>query len=241
MTEMQILSLGSPESRIVTQTKNKRRFYTEVGTMHDQRMELPPPEEIGDWLRRTRREHDITQTDLADRSDVSPSQISRIESQQGGTAYHTIYRIQQELLTMIEPDTTHSIAAVLTGKHDSRDAAYTLATVAADASISTAIDTMQRLQISQLPVITEDGTAVGRLTERDLLGATDSDARVKTHMRPPFPELPANTPVTIARELLETNEAILVTPGDTDLEPVGEHDYVGILTPSDFTQASTAT
>jgi predicted transcriptional regulator len=209
--------------------------------MQDERMELPPPEELADWLRRTRRENGITQTDLAHRSDVSPSQISKIESQQGGTAYHTIYRIQQELLAMIESETTRPIAAVLTQKHDSHDAAYTLASVAPDASITTAVDMMQQLQISQLPVIAADGTSVGRLTERDLLDTTDSDARVKKHMRPPFPELTADTPATIARDLLETNEAILITPGNTDLEPVGEHNYVGILTPSDFTQPPTTT
>lgn len=197
-------------------------------------MELPPPEELADWLRETRTAHDVTQTELAERSEVSPSQISRIESQRGGTAYETIYRIQQELLALIETESTLQVADVLSKKHATHPDDYELAYVEPTASIETGVDIMQGLKVSQLPVFENGVNSVGRLTERDLLEATNPTDVVKDHMRPPFPEIAADTPASIARDLLETNEAVLITAGKADRSPSEEHGYVGILTPSDF-------
>lgn len=197
-------------------------------------MELPPPEELGEWLRATRSEHGVTQTELADRLDVSPSQISRIESRQGGARYETLYRVQQELLTLIDSESTTNVRDVLARKHDFRPPVYELVSVAPTESVETAIEQMEDLNISQLPVIDQSGQSVGRLTERYLLEVTDLTTDVRQHMRTPFPEIPADAPATLARDLLDTNEAVLITPGQTNLSKTEENPYVGVLTPADF-------
>jgi len=202
--------------------------------MDDPRMELPPPEELGEWLRATRSKHGVTQTELADRLDVSPSQISRIESRQGGARYETLYRVQQELLTLIDSESTTYVRDVLARKHDFRPPAYELVSVAPNDSVEKAIEQMEDLNISQLPVIDQSGQSVGRLTERYLLEVTDLTTDVRQHMRTPFPEIPADAPATLARDLLDTNEAVLITPGQSELSKPEDNPYVGILTPADF-------
>jgi len=199
-------------------------------------IELPPPEELTEWLRETRREHDVTQTELAERADVSPSQISRIESQSGGTAYRKMYRLQRELLTIIADDEDSLVEDVLAAKHAALNEEYELVSAAPDQTVATAAETMRQLQVSQLPVMTQERESVGRFTERDLL-TIDMGQRaepIDRFMRSPFPEVPADTLTSIARDILETNEAMLVTPSKETAAKDGTHEYRGILTPSDF-------
>lgn len=63
---------------------------------------------------------------------------------------------------------------------------------------------------------------------------TDLNTAVQQHIRVPFSEIPADAPATLARDLLDTNEAVLITPGQTNLADLEKNLYVGILTPSDF-------
>lgn len=204
--------------------------------MDDPRMELPPAEEIGEWFRTIRAEHGVTQTELADRLDMSPSQISRIESRQGGARYETLYRLQQELLTLIDSESTVLVHDVLDQKHEVRSSEYNLISVEPDDPVETAVVQMEEYNISQLPVIEESGQSTGRLTERYLLSVTDLTTEVRQHMRTPFPEVPADAPATLARDLLDTNEAVLITPGQSDISKPEASPYVGIMTPADFTR-----
>lgn len=206
----------------------------ELATMVESRIELPPAEELAEWLRQTRRRHSITQTELAERAEVSPSQISRIEGRQGGTAYMTMYRLQQELLTMISAESVPQVSDVLAEKHNAVGGEYELVTVTPEDTVATASERMRNLQISQLPVLTNEKEAVGRVTERDLMSISQIDDSIKKYIGPPFPAVPANTPVAIARTLLEKSEAILVTPSREDTAEDAEDNYIGILTPSDL-------
>ena len=201
--------------------------------MVDPRMELPPAEELADWLRKTRQKHHITQTDLAQRAEVSPSQISRLESQSGGTAYKNMYRLQRELLTMIADESEPRVRKILEMKEDD-NGELELETVEPEDRVSSAVDIMKKYQISQLPVLTSNNESAGRLTERDLLNASDPEAPVKKYMRAPLPEVPADTPVSIARDLLEENEALLITPGQERTTDSKDDLYVGILSPADL-------
>jgi predicted transcriptional regulator len=204
--------------------------------MDKTKIELPPPEEIADWLRTTRKNHDVTQKELAERAEVSPSQISRVESQKAGTAYEKIYRIQQELSALTDEKSKINVEDILSKKHASRSSEYELAFINPTEPIEIAVDIMEELNISQLPVIEESGKSVGRLTERDLLTAQKLSTRVEEYMRPPMPELTAETPASIARDLLKTNEAVLITPTQDMSSTTENHRYIGILTPSDFTR-----
>lgn len=220
--------------------------------MDDPRMELPTSEELANWFRSTREEHNVTQTSLADHAGISPSQISRVESLSGDASYETMVRLQRELLTIIERSSgTPLMRDVLRKKHETSLEEYNLVCAEPSASVEDVIEKMLTLRVSQLPVMTANGESVGRITERDLInGDANKEDVVETYMRTPFPEVETETPATIARDLLETNEAVLVTvsaPGEASIEEdlitaggkrnasVDQHHYAGILTRADFT------
>lgn len=221
--------------------------------MDESDMELPSPEELADWFRATREEHGVTQTTLADRAGISPSQISRVESRSGDASYETMYRLQRELFSIIERQSgvTTAVGDVLATKHQQYGDKYGLVGAEPSAKVEDVVETMATLRVSQLPIITREGNSEGRIAERDLIDADCRDRdRIKTHMRSPFPEVGVETPATIARDLLQTNEAVLVTDGETaessvevdlvtagtrERDSVSDHHYVGILTRADFT------
>jgi predicted transcriptional regulator len=219
--------------------------------MADPEMRVPSPEELADWLRSTRKEHGITQTALADRVGVSPSQISRIESRSGDASYETMYRIQRELLSIVEfrSGATRSVRDILAEKHEQRGETYGLVCTTEAALVGDVVKRMEALNISQLPVFSSDGRSVARITERDVLGDDCLNDPVEKHMRSPFPEVGAEAAAAIARDLLQTNPAVLVTVGATDEPPIEieligsadtsgraltDHNYVGILTRADL-------
>ena len=213
--------------------KKPKTVVSEEEDMDDPRMELPPPEELGEWLRATRSEHGVTQTELAERLDVSPSQISRIESRQGGARYETLYRLQQELLTVIDATSTIQVKDVLTRKHDVRSSAYELVAVAPDDSVETAVEQMEELNISQLPVIEASGQSAGRLTERYLLGLTTLPTEARPHILTPFPVIPAATPATLALHLLDTTQNHSPQTGHTVIVDLAGTADVDSVNPSD--------
>jgi cystathionine beta-synthase len=92
-----------------------------------------------------------------------------------------------------------------------------------------AIELMNRMGISQLPVVDEKGECVGsvqdwQLTTRALEDRLLLDYPVSKHMGPAFPVIAEEQPLTAATELLRKNPAVLVQRG--------QH-LVGILTKFD--------
>lgn len=196
-------------------------------------MELPAPEELADWIRSMRNEHGITQTELAARIGLSPSQISRLEGQKGDASYKTMYRLQQALRTMAEASTTATVRDILDAKHQRYDDTYRFVSAQAGDTLHAVAEIMDDLDISQMPVFDGD-TSIGRITQQDILKADDIHSPVKQHMRPPFPEIGEDTPVSIARDLLQSNEAVLVRYSEGNEDQEDDHPYAGIVTPADF-------
>lgn len=195
--------------------------------------QLPAPEELAAWIRDQRYLHDLSQTELAEQVGISPSQLSRIENQSGRATYQTLYEIQEALEELGDP-TAQSVGDVLARKHEGRSEDYTLAVASPTESLAAVGQRMRDLDISQLPVFDAENKHVGRIADQDLIAtAVDSHDPVEEHMRRPFPEIPADAPASTARNHLRTNEAVLVTAGDTDLEP-HKGSVVGILSPADF-------
>ena len=196
---------------------------------------LPPPEELAAWIRDQRYLHDLSQTELAEKVGISPSQLSRIENQSGRATYKTLYDIQQTLEEVSDPS-TKPVSERIQVKNQEYGEEYSLAYVSPDTSIIRAGELMNDLDVSQLPVIAESGENVGRIAAQDLLSTTvEREEPVSDHMRRPFPEIPADAPESTARNHLRTNEAVLVRPGETDLQTHGTTGLVGLLTPADFT------
>lgn len=195
--------------------------------------QLPPPEEIGAWIRDQRSQYDISQQELAKRAGISPSQLSRIENRTGRATYQTLYDLQQLFADISDTDQSR-IADLVRHKHDTVSEELTLVWAAPDQRIESLIDQLQQLDISQLPVL-DMGENVGRLTTQQLVASgVDPDDLVEDHMGRPFPELPADAPVSTAREHLQTNRAILITPGGTDLQAIESTGFAGVLTPVDL-------
>lgn len=196
---------------------------------------LPAPDELAAWIRDQRYVHDLSQTELADRVGISPSQLSRIETQSGRATYQTLYDIQDVLETLGDAESS-PVAQILEAKAAARSEEYTLAYATPTQPIADVGQRMNDLDISQLPVFTEAGDNVGRITDQDLVSlSVEAHDTVEEHMRRPFPEVPADAPQSTARNQLRTNEAVLMTPGDTGQQPVDQTGVVGILTPADFT------
>jgi len=198
--------------------------------------QLPSPEDIATWIRDQRYSLDLSQTELAKKAGISPSQLSRIENQSGRATYQMIYEIQETLGELRESSTT-PVAEFLKTKHELQSDDYRFAYIVPGDSVSTAGAIMHELDISQLPVLSDAGENIGRITDQDLLSASLSpDDRVEEHMRRPFPSIPGDAPQSTVKTQLRTNEAILVTPGDTDLPVVESTSFAGILAPADFTE-----
>jgi cystathionine beta-synthase len=96
--------------------------------------------------------------------------------------------------------------------------------------VKDAIDLMNRVGVSQLPVLDEQGRCVGTVQDWELTGKALEeriilDYPVGKHMGPPLPVLDEDASVQVATEALRKSSAVLVKRGDA---------LVGILTKFDL-------
>lgn len=200
----------------------------------DSRELLPPPSRVSAWLRRRRDEVGLTQAELADRANISPSQISHIESpsRDEGMSYHTLYRLQQALIRAGRDRGTR-IVDVLERKQDRRGPEYELVRVAADETVATAVDRMDEYDISQVPVF-DDDRLVGSLTMWGALDVTaPAETRVEAVAGDPFPIVATEDLLSSVETLLQDHDAVLVRPSSLDRSAEPEA-FAGILTPADL-------
>ncbi len=174
-------------------------------------MDLPTPQD----LRERRNGLSLTQSELAERADVSQPLIARIEGGDVDPRLSTIRRIVQAL-----DEAEGSIVRA-------RDLMHTdVVAVAPEQSISEAVRTMHEEAYSQLPVL-RDGVPVGSISQGDLVGL-EEDARdepVNRHKGESFPTVSPEATLEELSNLLEHYKAVLVTEG-------GE--TVGIITEADI-------
>ena len=94
--------------------------------------------------------------------------------------------------------------------------------------------TMAAAEIRHLPVVDEAGALVGILSQRDLLGCDDPDARVA--------DLMSEEVITVAPETAAYEAALLLWTRRIGCVPVTRNDgtLVGLLTESDFVRLAYA-
>ncbi len=174
-------------------------------------MELPTPED----LRQRRTELELTQSELADRADVSQPLIARIEGGDVDPRLSTLRRIVNALESA-ESDVVRASELM----HSN------VVSVSPADAVAQAAKKMEAEAYSQLAVI-QDGTPVGSISQSDLV-SLDSKARdepVSEHMSESFPTVSKDATLDEISNLLEHYKAVMITEaGNT----------VGIITEADL-------
>jgi predicted transcriptional regulator len=192
---------------------------------------LPPLETVSDWVRDTRTGLDLTLSELGEAARLSPSQLSRLENSEGNPSYEAIYRVYTELK---EQHGDATVGSILESKRE-RYPEIQFEYVDPDETCADAAARMDKYSISQLPVL-ENEQAVGSVTDMTLieLGEALESVSVRDVADPPFPEVAITTDQETVRNLLRTNQAVLLTESpDVDTVPVVGR-YVGLVTAADF-------
>lgn len=163
-------------------------------------MEVPTPED----LRQKRNELGLTQSELADRADVSQPLIARIENGDVDPRLSTVTRIVQ----------------VFDGFEAERVTAEDLmstdvVSVSPDDTVGAAVDRMQESQFSQLPVV-DDDVPVGAMSDAIVAHARSEvddlpDAQVEDVMGESFPTVSPEEDLSTVSRLLDHASAVLVT------------------------------
>ncbi len=174
-------------------------------------MELPTPED----LKQRRTDLGLTQSELADRADVSQPLIARIEGGDVDPRLSTLRRIVNAL--------EDAQGDVIRAEDLMNEA---VVSVAPEDPVSEAARLMAEEAYSQLAVI-QDGTPVGSISQGDLV-RLDADARdepVEEHMAESFPTVSKDATLDEIGNLLDHYKAVMITEaGET----------VGILTEADL-------
>jgi predicted transcriptional regulator len=173
-------------------------------------MELPTPAD----LRERRNELGLTQSELAERADVSQPLIARIEGGDVDPRLSTLRRIVNALAEaetgIVRADDLMHESVIHVEPHD---------------ELREAVRKMEDEAYSQLPVL-QDGVPVGSISQGDLVhaDADDRSEEVREFMGESFPTVSEDTTLDEITSLLEHYKAVMVTDrGET----------VGIITEAD--------
>ncbi|MFC7166134.1 CBS domain-containing protein [Halospeciosus flavus] len=173
-------------------------------------MYLPTPQD----LRERRNELGLTQSELAERADVSQPLIARIEGGDVDPRLSTLRRIV-EALEAAEGDVVRARDLMHEG----------VIYVSPDDPVRRAVEKMQENGYSQLPVLA-NGVPVGSISDSDVFEAGENvgDKPVREIMSESFPSLSPDAPLDKVSSLLEHYKAVMVTD---------EGETVGIITQAD--------
>ncbi len=177
-------------------------------------MELPTPED----LRERRTGLGLTQSELADRADVSQPLIARIEGGDVDPRLSTLRRI------------VNALQEAEGGLLRANDLMHSpVVSVPPDESVSETARVMDEKSYSQLPVV-RDGTPLGLIGTSEIRERSDGEERVgdlpvADVMHEAISTAEPDTPIDAVDAALDHNDAVLVVEG-------GE--TVGIITEADI-------
>ncbi len=165
---------------------------------------LPKISEIG----RKRKALNLTQKDLALRSNVSQSLIAKIESGNVNPSYDIVKRIFQ-VFSSIEKDMNIRASDILSKP---------VVSINRGEKVEKAIDLMKKHNYSQLPVV-DKGYVVGTISEKTILeiistGKALSDIlnkKSESVMTSCLPRITEDENIDVISTLLRNNPAVLVT------------------------------
>ena len=171
---------------------------------------------------KTRRVNaNLTQSKLAELSNVSQSLIAKIESGNIEPSYQKAKRLF-DCLEQLNAGREKTALQIMTKP---------VTFVKADESLKMAIKRLEGKGYSQIPIF-KDGKQIGSISEKGILAKIGSEkgldietAKAEEAMEETLPTIPGNTPVSAARQLLNFNAAVLV---------VEKGKITGIITKSDL-------
>jgi len=183
-------------------------------------MNIPTPEEL-----RTRREAlGLRQTELARRAGISQSMVARIEAGNVDPRVSTLNKIIV-VLNSAEPRKMRASQIMHTP----------VLSVQPQDAIGRAVETFEKNNISQLPVI-ERGIPVGCISESVIVKAIEQQRLHKTQlflvrdfMEPGFPTVPPDMDVETVVNILQQNHAVLVVEGRTVRGVITKHDLISLI------------
>lgn len=153
-----------------------------------------------------RKQLGLTQAGLAELCGISQSLIAKIESNQLIPSYENAKRIFDALNSLHKRSEIKAIE-LIQGK---------LYSVSPNDSVRKAVSLMEKKAVSQLPVL-DEGKAVGRLSEKIIISRLTGSSKdlkeikVSEIMDDAMPIIQGNTPQNLIFNLLEFNEAVLVS------------------------------
>ncbi|DAC29439.1 MAG TPA: CBS domain-containing protein [Candidatus Poseidoniaceae archaeon] len=180
-------------------------------------MEVP----TGSHIRRWRKSLGITQTKLSGMSGVAQSIIAKIENEVVDPRASTLRKVVEALARFENPDMLHTVQDIMTTD---------VAALRYEDTIQLAIDRMVKDGISQLPVLSEDGSIIGIISEDSLLqrGANRNGVVGQVmHTNPAVVDIGLS--VAEARRRLTEVEALLVIEAGLLVGLVSRMDLVRAL------------
>ena len=162
-------------------------------------MEIP----TGGYLRQWRKSLGLTQTQLADECGLTQSVIAKVEGEPVDPRASTLRKMVAALLRCESPDKPHTVGDIMIKE---------VAVLAPSDSVQSAIETMVRGGISQLPVVAQNGAIMGLVSETSLLRVdVERHAAVQSVMQMNFEVVNVGVSIAEGRRLLVEREVLLIT------------------------------
>ncbi|OGI14449.1 hypothetical protein A3K63_04885 [Candidatus Micrarchaeota archaeon RBG_16_49_10] len=154
----------------------------------------------GKIIREMRKEAELSQKRLAELVGVTQAHIAKIENERVNPRLSTVNRI----MAVLSRSSIVPCRKVMKRK---------IISLKPEDSLIDAANLMRSAEISQIPIM-DKGLCVGSITDKGLirqLGGSMRKMRVREMMERPFPIIPADDSVEIAKGLLEHYQAVLVS------------------------------
>lgn len=180
-------------------------------------MEVPTGKHIKRWRKSLR----LTQSQLSQNCGVAQSIIAKIENEAVDPRASTLRKIVQSLSRTENPDKLHTVGDVMITD---------VAALEYDDNIQQAIDNMVKYGISQLPVLSKEGSILGMISEESILQKGAHRNSLVGEVMSPNPAIVGiDLSIAEARRRLTEVETLLVVENGLLLGLVSRMDLVHAL------------
>ena len=179
-------------------------------------IKIPELESLTAEIHIEREKNSIKAYELAKRSGISKSAMSKLENNNLEPSYKLVYRVIKALNELAEFKGSRNTVKEKMIKNP--------ISVSPDESIANARKIMKKKDISQIPVIDKNGSILGIITEKSILD-NQNGIKCSDSMEFNYTILEPDSDLERAREIIRNTQVILV---------VEDRKLVGLLTKADF-------